>query len=210
MNFYKTNLGFQALKHRNSKLNAKQRRLLILIGTEDFNAMSPDSRGRIANVELLQQLIDLGLIQHHDAENLKDLSINHHSNHNAIGHAENLEITSKIQHLPPEKNHHSEVHNIVTVKSKKYIHVEQQTTLEEMDFGALKTFMTQYLQKHCGLMSKLLIEKIRRAANADELKSCQMQWLTNMQESRISPIQLNHALKQINCSLHQLQQLECA
>ena len=60
--FYKTELGFRTLKHRELDLNARQRRLLLLIGTEDFNTLNSMLKQRIADPELIQQLMALGLI----------------------------------------------------------------------------------------------------------------------------------------------------
>ena len=38
-NYQKTELGFKVLKDRSIALNARQRRLLLLIGSDDFNQM---------------------------------------------------------------------------------------------------------------------------------------------------------------------------
>ncbi|EOZ8245208.1 hypothetical protein ACQW4L_003989, partial [Acinetobacter baumannii] len=60
--FYRTNLGRVALQQRNIALNAKQRRLLLLIDHEDFQSLNTEFKKRIAPPELIQQLIDLKLI----------------------------------------------------------------------------------------------------------------------------------------------------
>ncbi len=60
--FYRTNLGRVALQQRNITLNAKQRRLLLLIDHEDFQSLDTEFKKRIAPPELIQQLIDLKLI----------------------------------------------------------------------------------------------------------------------------------------------------
>ncbi len=59
----KTELGFQTLKDRQLALNARQRRLLLLIGTDDSNQMPVHYQQRIAEEPLLEQLMELGLIQ---------------------------------------------------------------------------------------------------------------------------------------------------
>lgn len=51
--FYKTELGFRTIKLRDLALNAKQRRLLLLIGTDDFNAMNSSMQNRFATPELI-------------------------------------------------------------------------------------------------------------------------------------------------------------
>lgn len=60
--FYRTNLGRVALQQRNIVLNAKQRRLLLLIDHEDFQNLNGEFKKRIASPELIQQLVDLELI----------------------------------------------------------------------------------------------------------------------------------------------------
>lgn len=60
--FYRTNLGRVALQQRNIVLNAKQRRLLLLIDHEDFQNLNGEFKKRIASPELIQQLLDLELI----------------------------------------------------------------------------------------------------------------------------------------------------
>ena len=65
--------------------------------------------------------------------------------------------------------------------------------------------MIQHLQQYCGLMAKLLIEKIKQSEQLPQLKACQMQWITQLQESRILPQNLNAALQQVNRSMRTLQ-----
>ncbi len=63
MNHYqKTALGLDALQQRHIPLNARQRQLLVLIGTEDFEQLADQFKQRIATPEILGQLIELGLI----------------------------------------------------------------------------------------------------------------------------------------------------
>ncbi|EPQ0371666.1 hypothetical protein NRF31_003814, partial [Acinetobacter baumannii] len=49
--FYRTNLGRVALQQRNIALNAKQRRLLLLIDHEDFQSLNTEFKKRIAPPE---------------------------------------------------------------------------------------------------------------------------------------------------------------
>lgn len=60
--YLKTDLGIQALKQRSFQLNARQRQLLLLIGTDDFEILNSGLKKRLATPELIQQLEDLGLI----------------------------------------------------------------------------------------------------------------------------------------------------
>ena len=168
--FYKTELGFRTLKHRELDLNARQRRLLLLIGTEDFNTLNCMLKQRIADPELIQQLMALGLIQKQETD------------------AE-LQAPAAQQDADPQ-------HEILSQPS------EIQTTLQaapqaanKFPFEDLKHFMIQHLQQYCGLMAKLLIEKIKQSEQLPQLKACQMQWITQLQESRILPQSLNAALQ---------------
>jgi hypothetical protein len=45
--------------------------------------------------------------------------------------------------------------------------------------------MIQTLTTYCGLMARPLIQKIQMIKNLQQLKACQMQWITFLQESRI-------------------------
>ncbi|WP_407305490.1 hypothetical protein [Acinetobacter sp.] len=60
--YHKTDLDIESLKQRSMDLNARQRRLLLLIGTEDFYLLNEQFKKRIAPLKLLEQLRDLGLI----------------------------------------------------------------------------------------------------------------------------------------------------
>ena len=73
--YVKTDLGIQALKQRSFQLNARQRQLLLLIGTDDFRVLNGAMKQRLATPEIIQQLEQLGLIfqkniaQTHPTEN---------------------------------------------------------------------------------------------------------------------------------------------
>ncbi|MFI7961039.1 hypothetical protein ACFMJB_18845, partial [Acinetobacter baumannii] len=60
--------------------------------------------------------------------------------------------------------------------------------------------------QYCGLIAKPLIQKIEQIKNLQELKMCQMQWITSLQESRIPPHELAHTLHSINYSIQLIQQ----
>ena len=47
--------------------------------------------------------------------------------------------------------------------------------------------------------------KIKQSEQLPQLKACQMQWITQLQESRILPQSLNAALQQVNLSMRTLQ-----
>ena len=66
--FFKTELGQTALQERSIALTARQRRLLLLIDHEDFKELDQDYKQRIAPNELVQQLIDMGLLAEQTAQ----------------------------------------------------------------------------------------------------------------------------------------------
>lgn len=207
-NFYKTELGFRTLKLRDLPLNARQRRLLLLIGTEDFNTLNHTFQQRIAAPELLLQLIDLGLICQQNSVIEIQISA---SELKTNAHDEILAQPSEIQttrHLLSLEALKTTVSPIDPSTHMQTPHADSPITTqlaEALNFDDVKQLMIQPLQQYCGLMGKLLIEKIKRSEQLAQLKACQMQWITLLQESRISPKNLNDALQHINLSMHILQ-----
>ena len=76
--------------------------------------------------------------------------------------------------------------------------------LEKLPFVEIQQVMIQTLTTYCGLMARPLIQKIQTIKTVQQLKACQMQWITSLQESRIPPTQLNQTLKLINYSVQDL------
>ena len=76
--------------------------------------------------------------------------------------------------------------------------------IEKLAFVEIQQIMIQTLTTYCGLMARPLVQKIQSIKSLQQLKACQMQWITSLQESRIPPMQLNQTLKQINFSVQQL------
>ena len=191
MNHYqKTALGLDALQQRHIPLNARQRRLLVLIGTEDFEQLADQFKQRIATPEILGQLIELGLIHSiqtsrvsspiqpsSEAQSSTSVLENSQNNVNPID-LDNTEPTPAPSPAPP---------------------------LKAYSFEETRDLMMSLLQRYCGLMAKQLILQIQSATDLHNLKRCQMQWITTLQESRIEPIVLNQHLQQINHSLLRLQ-----
>lgn len=189
MNHYqKTALGLDALQQRHIPLNARQRRLLVLIGTEDFEQLADQFKQRIATPEILEQLIELGLI---------------HSTQTS--HA-----PSPIQSEPPPPA------SVLEISQNNVNPIDLDSTaptpapspappLKAYSFEETRDLMMSLLQRYCGLMAKQLILQIQSATDLHSLKRCQMQWITTLQESRIEPIVLNQHLQQINHSLLRLQ-----
>ena len=204
--YQKTDLGIQSLKQRSLNLNARQRRLLLLIGTDDFDLLSEQFKRRIAPPELLEQLIEMGLIHCPAIPHILSETSPHLLD-------TEIETHLPLQSAPPVQDQFAE--SISTSSSSLAITTEtavpqvlasneMQTTLEVLDFEQVKQFMAQLLQRHCGLMAKQLINRILAANDLRSLKLCQMQWITALQESRLAPKDLNSYLNQINFSLQKL------
>ncbi|MCH7336739.1 hypothetical protein [Acinetobacter sp. NIPH 2699] len=190
--FFKTELGQHALQQRNITLNARQRRLLLLIDHEDFQTLDHDYKERIAPSELVQQLIDMGLLAQQVTPTVKttikeDLT------------RQNSEVTHLAQSIPTQ-----ETQQQVVVTPTQNIETEEIISLEKLPFVEIQQIMIHTLTTYCGLMAKPLIQKIQSTKTPQQLKTCQMQWITSLQESRISPNQLNQTLKLINYSVQHL------
>lgn len=206
--YYKTHLGIESLKQRSMNLNARQRRLLLLIGTDDFDLLDEQFKHRIAPPEVLSQLIDMGLItpsiQHPIEASEPTMLLDTEIKTNLP-----LQTTNSIQEklaepittttITPVSSSITHTHSTVTE-----LQHDIDLTLEELNFEQVKHLMAQLLQQNCGLMGKQLMNRILNSHDLRSLKLCQMQWITELQESRIRPHQLNHCLKQINFSLQKL------
>lgn len=188
--FFKTELGQSALQLRNIELTARQRRLLLLIDHEDFQDLNHDYKQRIAPTELVQQLIDMGLLAQQATqppvknEIKEDLGVQT----NEVSRSETSTIkevseinTAPVQQIQPES-----------------------ISLEKLAFVEIQQVMIQTLTTYCGLMARPLVQKIQSIKTLQQLKVCQMQWITSLQESRIPPTQLNQTLKLINYSVQHL------
>lgn len=206
--YYKTDLGIESLKQRSMNLNARQRRLLLLIGTEDFDLLNEQFKQRIASPELLEQLINLGLIADDAPSYVNSSRI-----------LKSFESASEITHPNQliKKNQENMTDAIITHRVNDNLSPEIQADLSITDthhpleiqlhtlgFDEVKQLMAQLLQQNCGLMAKQLINRILQASDLAQLKLCQMQWITTLQESRISSNELNFHLKQINFSLQKI------
>nr|WP_312822630.1 hypothetical protein [Acinetobacter oleivorans] len=205
--FYRTNLGRVALQQRNIVLNAKQRRLLLLIDHEDFQNLNVEFKKRIASPELIQQLVDLELIvSTASTETLTDEEIilktlptnkveenQKESVGSSIAHSANL--VGEIQ-LSEQK----------TLDQSSTTYFQPVISSKALSFEEIQLLMMKTLSSYCGLMTKPLVQKIEKATTIQELKLCQMQWITSLQESRIPPQELASALHTINYSIQLIQE----
>lgn len=205
--FYRTNLGRVALQQRNIVLNPKQRRLLLLIDHEDFQNLNGEFKKRIASPELIQQLIDLELIapiastetSTNEEIILKTSAIN------KVEENQKESVDSSIPHS---------AHLVGEIQLSEQKTLDQPSTTyfqpvissEALSFEEIQQLMIKTLSSYCGLMTKPLVQKIEKTATIQDLKLCQMQWITSLQESRIPPQELGRALRTINYSIQLLSQ----
>ncbi|MBJ9986852.1 hypothetical protein IAE19_15585 [Acinetobacter sp. S40] len=201
--YYKTAQGHTALENRQLNLNVRQRRLLLLIGTEDFNKLSDQFREKIASPELLYQLEEMGLIQFDtQATSLSSLTTEFNDESSERSDAIQSDVTPDETSLMAQINSSQEYPiNIDTIQNVQ----PQLEPLSVMAFDEVKTLMAETLSSYCGLLARQLLEQIKSASNIKQLKICQMQWITHLQETRIPPQQLNQQLQQVNFALQHLQ-----
>ncbi|KAF1012173.1 MAG: hypothetical protein GAK29_04889 [Acinetobacter bereziniae] len=231
--YFKTDLGIQALKQRSFQLSARQRQLLLLIGTDDFKILNSALKQRLATPELIQQLEELGLIFIYNAtprsaNNPQIMSQTLHATQSSSTHSSppqisqqpEIQLTQASQELirspitlsgPLEEAvsvpdlQQSGQNNTTTIQSENFRSEEIKTELSYIGFEDIKQKMAGLLQTHCGLMTRQLVIQIQQAKSIRDIKFCQMQWITALQESRISPHELNQTMQQINYSLQHLQ-----
>lgn len=205
--FYRTNLGRVALQQRNIVLNAKQRRLLLLIDHEDFQNLNGEFKKRIASPELIQQLVDLELIASAaSTETLTDEEIILKTSPiNKVEENQKESVGSSIVHSP---NHVGEIQfsEQKTLDQSSTTYFQPVISSKALSFEEIQLLMMKTLSSYCGLMTKPLVQKIEKATTIQELKLCQMQWITSLQESRIPPQELASALHTINYSIQLLQE----
>ena len=206
--YHKTQLGLESLKQRSMDLNARQRRLLLLIGTEDFNLLNEQFKRRIASAELLQQLLDMGLITYSAIEQtqttvssaeMKSEIETSLPTQTTTTLAEKFAELIKTTALRPSISSLADPVSQVTEPQN-----EIEMIMEVLAFQKVKQLIIHLLQKNCGLMAKQLMNRILQTQDLPSLKLCQMQWMTTLQESRIPAHDLNQCLKQINFSLQKL------
>ena len=229
-NYQKTQLGLDALQQRTRDLNARQRRLLVLIGTEDFDLLGDQFKQRLAPPELIEQLLDMHLIapaaleqdtlQHQEQtanillqqEQEPSSTTLHTEIHSQLAsstpqaHAESLAEPIHTQHLQVNSvPAYLEARVAANINAEQSVpQAEIQPEFTALGFEDVKFLMMDTLQRHCGLMAKQLIQRILQAQDIRSLKLCQMQWITSLQETRLPPKALNQILQQINHSLQKL------
>ena len=202
--YHKTDLGIESLKQRSMDLNARQRRLLLLIGTEDFNLLNEQFKKRIAPVELLEQLLDMGLIACSSDEQIQTTvssPVVHSEIETSLSTQTTTALAEKLAEPITTPSLSPSIASIADTEVEKEV---IEVSVEALNFEQVKQLMAHLLQQNCGLMAKQLTTRILETQDLRSLKLCQMQWITELQESRISAHDLNQCLKQINFSLQKL------
>lgn len=202
--FFKTELGQNALQQRHIALTARQRRLLLLIDHQDFQELDSDYREKITPTELLQQLMDMGLL----AQQTAPVAVSTPEVVVEIAPPVAipvLEVNPAPTVTPVLEARLAVASPVLAVAPTPAAIAETETPpLEKLAFVEIQQVMIQTLTTYCGLMAKPLIQKIQAIKTLQQLKACQMQWTTSLQESRIPPMQFNQTLKMINYSVQHL------
>ncbi|MEA1228483.1 hypothetical protein ODQ17_03830 [Acinetobacter sp. IRS14] len=206
--FYRTNLGRVALQQRNIVLNAKQRRLLLLIDHEEFQNLNGEFKKRIASPELIQQLVDLELIApaaSTETSTDEEIILKTSPLNNKVEENQKKTVVSSIAH---SSNHVGEIQlsEQKTLDQSSTTYFQPVISSKALSFEEIQLLMMKTLSSYCGLMTKPLVQKIEKSTTIQELKLCQMQWITNLQESRIPPQELATALRTINYSIQLIQE----
>lgn len=206
--FYRTNLGRVALQQRNIVLNAKQRRLLLLIDHEEFQNLNGEFKKRIASPELIQQLVDLELIApaaSTETSTDEEIILKTSPLNNKVEENQKKTVVSSIAHSP---NHVGEIQlsEQKTLDQSSTTYFQPVISSKALSFEEIQLLMMKTLSSYCGLMTKPLVQKIEKTTTIQELKLSQMQWITSLQESRIPPQELASALHTINYSIRLLQE----
>lgn len=202
--YHKTDLGIESLKQRSMDLNARQRRLLLLIGTEDFNLLNEQFKHRIAPAELLEQLVEMGLIACSSVEQIQTTVSSPVVNSEIETSLSTQTTTALAEKFAEPITTTSLSPSIASIADTEVQKEVIEVFVEALNFEQVKQLMAHLLQQNCGLMAKQLTTRIQQTQDLRSLKLCQMQWITELQESRIPADELNQCLKQINFSLQKL------
>lgn len=212
MRYSKTAKGLHVLQHRNVELNARQRRLLVLIGTEDFDLLTPQFKARIAPHDFLQQLCDIGLIEIQELETSNAAFGTESAQTSA---PTNNSVKASFPHFPesniqtsitrPASSADLEAPITTTLVATTHVpDVPADITYIALNQEQIRSLMLDSLKKYCGLLAKQHIQNIAQAPDINALKVCQVQWLTLLQESRMPSQELNQLFKQISHALSML------
>ncbi|MHA3080462.1 hypothetical protein [Acinetobacter sp. ANC 5502] len=201
MYYVKTTAGQEALQQRSKQLSAKQRQLLFLMGTDDFDKLPAASRQRLFQPEVIDHLLELGFII------------------NSTPETETETETETIAAAIPTVNVLSQVLQRYSqprakpTLAEEIAEEEQQAAFKldmtpppdpdtALNFPAIKGLMIDTLRQYGGLLARGLIEKIDKCENTSELKRCHMAWVTLLQETRLPAKQLHSQVKHLQKFYH--------
>lgn len=186
-NYIKTQFGKQVLQQRSLKLNASQRRTLLLIDSDHFHQLEATAKTRLAPPEILAQLLAQELI-------MPNMPTQHDADSQQI-------ILTPSSEEPPSAS-------ITTHSIHTHTHAQHSFDAEPdmmcLSFEDIQWLMIQSLHQYCGLIARPLIEKIQHCHNLQHIKYCQIQWLTVLKESHINPTELQQLLTQLNLALKKI------
>ncbi|MBF7688432.1 hypothetical protein [Acinetobacter rathckeae] len=189
MNYIRTAEAITALETRDRVLSAKQRQLLILIGSKDFNKLSDTAKEAMCSSEVFNSLIDLGFLTHnnHDAVSTPEPQKSSEIKEQDTLTPSKQTKTPITPHVQSEPTIHNEAPVTIQVQPEESHEQYQQI---ELTFDNMKQLLIATLSQHCGLMGKTHAKKIENAQTVAELKRSHMTVITLLQESRMSQAEL--------------------
>src|SRR5690606_672557 len=150
--YAKTAQGIQVLQDRTIDLNARQRRLLVLIGTADFDILTPQLQQRFASPELIEGLCQLGLIQStsspREVTSPDEQPITEPLTHPLQG----SEIQTRV--IVDQKHEcNPAIHTILIPQPHQVPISDIQDSFEDLTLAQVQGLMLDSLKKYCGLMA---------------------------------------------------------
>ncbi|SDB99082.1 hypothetical protein [Acinetobacter boissieri] len=189
MNYIRTAEAITALQNRDRILSVKQRQLLILISSKDFNKFSDDAKQRMYSSDIFDSLIRLGFVkqnlpskQDHDESSQLDTFVQDTVTTPAQTAKEAPTQQNEVQSVPMQATE-TPVQSVTEPSYEQYQQIE-------LTFDNMKHLLITTLGKYCGLMSRAHTKKIEMAQTVAELKRSHMTVITLLQESRMSQTEL--------------------
>ena len=214
MYYIKTASGTDALQQRDRQLSAKQRQLLFLIGTTDFEKLPLSQQQRLSTPELVQSLMDLGFITTLNTQTTPitpepkampttEKALFSNSTLTTSVPNESAPIESKtnttafMEQQPNQPSVEQSAIPSPSIESEPAVFDQTNTELLKLTLSDMQEMMVDTLQRHGGLLAKNLVQQIKQCATVHELKKCQMAWVTLLQETRLPAQQLHQHMKQL-------------
>ncbi|ESK38292.1 hypothetical protein P256_01825 [Acinetobacter nectaris CIP 110549] len=182
MQYIRTSEGFAALQNRDRALSSKQRQLLLLIGTSDFEKLSSAVKEKLCTSEVLGGLLSLGFIR---------------KNQETTAVVEPIEKPKEVVNTPTltEETQPAAIKTEPAPSIATPVAKDAEEYDIEFSFDNMKQMMVDALQKHCGLMGKAHIRYINGCTTILELKRSHMTVVTLLQESRMPQPEIRRLTK---------------